>query len=106
MSLKWTELAATDLDLIENHIATQNSSNVAIDAVLRVIDTTELVLSDHPRACCVGRVSGTRELLIDGLPFTAIYRQNEVDQIQVLRILYDAKRWPSTQNHTIHISTG
>lgn len=106
MRLKWTELAATDLDLIENQLSTQNSSKVAIDAVLRVIDTTELVLSDHPRACRAGRVSGTRELLIDGLPFTAIYRQNEVDQIQVLRILHDAKRWPATKNHTLNISTG
>ena len=95
MQLKWTDLALADLDHIESYIAEDNSPVAAIDIVLRVVDTTEMILSDHPRAGRSGRVKGTRELVIDGLPFIVIYRQVEsLDQIQIVRVLHDAQQWP------------
>lgn len=95
MQLKWTDLALADLDHIESYIAEDNSPVAAIDIVLRVVDTTEMILSDHPRAGRSGRVKGTRELVIDCLPFIVIYRQVEsLDQIQIVRVLHDAQQWP------------
>ncbi len=95
MQLNWTDLAVADLDNIEVYIAEENSPQVAVDVVLRVIDSTEMILSDHPKAGRVGRVKGTRELVINGIPFIAIYRQPRGEnQLQILRVLHDAQQWP------------
>lgn len=96
MQLKWTDFAAKDLDNIETYIATENSPLVAVDVVLKVINSSELILSTHPQAGRPGRVNGTRELVIDGIPFVLIYRiVDRLDQVQILRVLHDAQQWPS-----------
>lgn len=96
MQLKWTDLADADLDKIEAYIAKENSPGVAIDVVMKIVDTTYLVLPEHPGAGRLGRLKGTRELVIDGLPFIVIYRQNyALDQLQILRVLHGAQQWPS-----------
>ena len=41
MQLKWTDLAGTDLEKIEAHIAQENSP-LAIDAVINIIDSSHL----------------------------------------------------------------
>ncbi|HEY7886307.1 MAG TPA: type II toxin-antitoxin system RelE/ParE family toxin [Cellvibrionaceae bacterium] len=96
MQLKWTDLAAADLDEIEVYIAKENSPSVAIDVVMKILDTTHLILPEHPGAGRHGRRKGSRELVIDGLPFVVIYRQDHVlDQLQILRVLHDAQQWPT-----------
>ncbi len=96
MQLKWTDLAAKDLDSIETYIATENSPHVAVDVVLKVINSSELILSNHPQAGRPGRVCGTRELVIDGIPFILIYRiVDRLGQLQILRVLHDAQQWPA-----------
>ena len=95
MQLKWTDLAAADLDHIEAYIAQENSPAVAIDVVLKIIDTTEMVLSEHPVAGRLGRVKETRELVIGGIPFIIVYRQTSLqNQLQILRVLHDSQQWP------------
>jgi toxin ParE1/3/4 len=95
VQLKWTEPAAQDLDKIEEYISRDNSPAVAIDIVLGVIEAVEMILPTHPRAGRIGRVSGTRELVVEGAPFIVIYRQIGSDQLQVIRVLHDAQQWPS-----------
>lgn len=95
MQLKWTEPAAQDLDKIEKYILRENSPAVAIDVVLKVIETVEMVLPTHPRAGRMGRVTGTREFVIEGVPFVVIYRQIGSYQLQIIRVLHDAQQWPS-----------
>lgn len=96
MQLKWTDLAVADLDKIEAYITKDNSAQVGIDVVLRVIDTVEMILPDHPNAGRIGRIKNTRELVIESIPFTVIYRHSEASQIQVLRVLHDAQQWPAS----------
>ena len=95
MQLKWTEPAAQDLDKTEEYICRENSPTVAIDIVLKVIETVEMVLPTHPRAGRMGRVTGTREFVIEGVPFVVIYRQIGSDKLQIIRVLHDAQQWPS-----------
>ena len=96
MQLKWTELADIDLDKIEAHIAKENSPLVAIDVVMNIVDSADLILPDHPRAGRQGRLKNTRELVIDGVPFIVIYRENmRANTIEILRVLHDAQQWPT-----------
>ena len=97
MQLQWTEPATQDLDKIEEYISRENSPIVAIDVVLRVIETVETILPAHPRAGRIGRVTDTRELVVEGVPFIVIYRQVSSDQLQVIRVLHDAQQWPSAK---------
>ncbi len=95
MQLKWTDLADADLDQVEAYIAQENSIVVAIDVVLTIIDTTEMMLSNHPEAGRLGRVKNTRELVINGVPFIVIYRElKTLQRIEILRVLHDAQQWP------------
>ena len=95
MQLKWTDLANNDLDQVEAYIAQENSIVVAIDIVLNIIDTTEMMLSNHPAAGRSGRVKNTRELVINGVPFIVIYRElKTLQRIEILRVLHDAQQWP------------
>jgi toxin ParE1/3/4 len=97
VQLKWTDLATADLDDIEHHITQDNSPRVAIDVVINILDTTELMLSEHPTAGRLGRVKETRELVIDGIPFIVVYRMLERAEIQILRVLHDAQQWPPAE---------
>ena len=95
MQLKWTNLADTDLEEIEAHITQENSPIVAIDVVMNIVDSVHLILRDHPRAGRQGRLKNTRELVIDGVPFIAVYRENvSTNGIEILRILHDTQQWP------------
>ncbi len=96
MQLKWTDLADQDLEKIEAHIAQENAPSVAIDVVMKIIDSVHLVLPDHPRAGRQGRLKNTRELIVDGLPFIVIYREhNSASHIEILRVLHDSQQWPT-----------
>jgi len=96
VQIKWTDLASNDLDAIENYITAEKSPGVAMDVILRIINVTELVLTNHPSAGRFGRLKDTRELIIDGVLFLVVYRQMErLNQIQILRVLHDAQQWPS-----------
>ena len=48
MQLKWTDLAANDLETIEAYITKDNSSAVAMDVVISILNSTEQVLAFHP----------------------------------------------------------
>lgn len=95
MQIKWTDLANADLEQVEVYIALENSIVVAIDIVLKSINTTELILSNHPAAGRLGRVKNTRELVINGVPFIVIYREiKRLQKVEILRVLHDAQQWP------------
>jgi toxin ParE1/3/4 len=51
------------------------------------------LLALYPQLGRPGRVKGTRELIISGSPFIAVYRVKKT-RIEILRILHWARRWP------------
>jgi addiction module RelE/StbE family toxin len=96
VQLRWTDLASIDLEKIEAHITQQNSPIVAINVVMNIINSVHLILPDHPRAGRQGRLKNTRELMINGIPFIVIYRENvSTNSIEILRVLHDAQQWPT-----------
>lgn len=94
MQLKWTDFASDDLEEIERYIAKDNSVSVAIDVVLKIIGTTEMILMEYPHSGRPGRAKDTRELVIDNLPYLIVYRIKHLNELQVLRVLHTAQQWP------------
>jgi len=96
VQLKWTDLADIDLDKIDAHITKENSPAIAIDVVMKIIDSVALILPDHPRAGRQGRLKHTRELVIDGVPFIVVYREHpHINCLEILRVLHEAQQWPT-----------
>jgi plasmid stabilization system protein ParE len=95
MRVRWTDPAHTDFLQILGYIARHDPAAAARVGrrLLSVVDG----LAAQPRLGRPGRIAGTRELVIPGLPYIAIYRIAElahVSEVEVLRILHGARRWP------------
>ena len=93
MRLRWTKLAERDLDDTAAYIG-QDSPAAAARVVLELIDQTESLLTRHAALGRAGRVLGTRELVIRGLPYVIPYRVRD-NGIEILRVLHTSRRWPS-----------
>ena len=91
MRLKWTHAASRALDRVEEYISRDNP-RAAIDTVLEIIRHVGM-LADHPGMGRPGRVDGTRELTIAGLPHVVAYL-HRADTITVLRVLHPSMKWP------------
>ena len=93
MRLRWTRLAERDLDGVAQYIEADNPS-AAARVVLEIIDQVETLIPQHPAIGRPGRVPGTRELVIRGLPYIVPYRIRD-NRVELLRVLHTARRWPS-----------
>lgn len=91
MRIQWTKGAKQNLKQVEEYIA-QDNPHAAIATVLKIIKSVE-ALADHPALGRVGRIFGTRELIIGDIPYIVPYRV-KVGQIEILRVLHSAMRWP------------
>jgi toxin ParE1/3/4 len=92
MSVRWTEAAARDLTSICDYTEEHSGPEAARKVALRVYEAVGSLLQ-FPYLGRPGRKPGTRELVLSGLPFLAIYRVRE-DVIEIARILHGAQQWP------------
>lgn len=92
MRIKWLRAAILDLDEIEIHIAEGNPA-AAIDLVVKIIKTVSL-LQEQQGLGRPGRVPGTKELVVPGLPYIVPYRVKD-GAVQVLRVYHTSRKWPS-----------
>ena len=91
MNVAWHPLARADLAEAMTYIATENPS-----AAYRIHDDIQKQtdrLATYPEIGRLGRVRGTRELVITGTPFVAAYRL-ACGVVTVLRLLHGARAWP------------
>ena len=91
MKIRWLSLAQADLESIEEYIS-EDSPTQAIEVVMRIIEAVE-VLEDHPQIGKLGRVDGTRELVISNLPYNIPYRKKG-QWIEILRVFHQTRKWP------------
>jgi len=89
--IDWSPAAHRDLLQIIRHIA-QDDPDTAYK-ILEAIEERTSLLSDNPALGRVGRVRGTRELVVAGTPYIVAYRVRG-EAVQVLRVLRGAQRWP------------
>ena len=90
INLQWSAFARADLLAIVNYISDDNA-----DAAQRVFDdirTKTDRLIDFPLMGRVGRIKGTRELVILG-NYIVVYREDG-SQVLVLRVMHSAQQFP------------
>lgn len=90
--IEWTEQATRQLDQAHDYIALSNSEEVAARITMQIATSVEQ-LAAFPMSGRVGRVPGTRELVISNTPFIAAYAI-EKGRIVILAIYHGAQRWP------------
>ena len=93
MRIIWLDEAGRDLDRIAEYILKDDPA-----ATLRLIYTIReatRVLSEHSNVGRTGRVEGTRELVISGLPYILPY-QIAGQEIRILAVMHTSRKWPDT----------
>jgi toxin ParE1/3/4 len=89
MHIRGTPAAAADLEHISNYL--QERHPQYRHATMHKIYDAVRSLRDSPKRGRARRVDGTRELLIQPLPYIAVYRAREYS-IEALRIYYRQDR--------------
>lgn len=93
MIVVWLQRARIERERAIDYIAERNLS-AALDQLAEVEAQLEL-LRDFPELGRPGRRRGTRELVVTGTPFLAIYRiRSKLRRIEVLHFVHGAQRWP------------
>ena len=92
MSLRWTEPAAHDLTRICDYLETKAGPAIARRVALDIYQAIGS-LAEFPHRGRPGRKTGTRQLVLDRLPYVVVYRIRD-EATEILRILHGAQRWP------------
>lgn len=91
MKLKWTRRALQQLVEAQDYIA-QDNPLAARQIAGRIVDATRLLLV-NPELGRRGRVSETREWVVNRTPYFLIYSVND-DAVQILRVMHGKQHWP------------
>ncbi|MBZ5525260.1 MAG: type II toxin-antitoxin system RelE/ParE family toxin [Acidobacteriia bacterium] len=91
MRVHWSPAAAADFERIVQHIREQNDP--AALRIARLIYQSAAGLKSFPNRGRLGRVEGTRELVLSPLPFILIYRV-KADFVEIANVLHGAQQWP------------
>ena len=93
MRIIWLDEAERDLDRIAEYILKDDPA-AALRLIYTIREATR-VLSEHPNVGHTGRVEGTRELAISGLPYILPY-QIAGQEIRILAVMHTSRKWPDT----------
>lgn len=93
MQVLWTRPALADVEALQDFIAAENPG-AAWRLVDDLFDRTERLLGSNPHAGRKGRVLGTRELVLSGIPFIVAYRVTS--RVEILAVVHSARDWPKT----------
>ena len=88
MSIVWTTLARQDVNAIWDFMEQRNpdAAEMIDSEILRAVEG----LLQFPKRGKPGRVKGTRELVVLGLPYVVVYLFGE-SRIVILRVLHGAE---------------
>jgi len=91
VKLTWSAFALSDRDAIFTYIEADNpAAAILIDE--RIVSAARRLL-DFPASGRLGRIAGTRELVINGTPYVAAYAITETT-VRILRVLHGVQEWP------------
>jgi len=88
---RWSLSAANDLKEIARYI--RRDSPAAARAVAKILFREAEGLNIFPGRGRPGRIPGTRELIVAGLPYIVVYRVSDA-ATHILRVYHGAREWP------------
>ena len=91
MQVKWTRNVLGNLDDAVKYIAADKPT-AAAGVAQKIWDTSQM-LAEQPGLGRPGRVSGTRELIIPGLPYILPYLEKD-GVVYILRVMHTSIKWP------------
>jgi toxin ParE1/3/4 len=97
--MRWLTGALGSLAGIHARIAVENAQ--AAKRVTKSIRLAAERLKAFPASGRIGRIAGTRELVVQRMPYIIVYRIHG-EEVQILRVFHDAIDWP----HTLEQSGG
>jgi addiction module RelE/StbE family toxin len=89
--VRWTIRALRRLDQIGAFIAKDNL-NAAARVVARIVSAADS-LAEQPAMGRVGRIRGTRELVLADIPYLIPYRVVG-REIEIITVMHAAQKWP------------
>ncbi len=93
MRVRWDPQAVDRLEAAGDYIA-RDSPAAAARVVTRIIDAADN-LAAHPLLGKLGRVTGTRELVIPRTSYIVVYRvRGQV--VEILAVQHTAQQWPES----------
>ena len=95
MTVTWLAQAFADLEQIVDYLLERNppAALTVYEAIRQQVGT----LAEHPQLGRTGRVLGTRELVITGLPYIVAY-DLKGQEVRILAVLHTSRKWPQTFN--------
>jgi addiction module RelE/StbE family toxin len=93
MIVRWSPTAVSDLKSIREYIA-HDSPSAARKVANRIKESVNRLIH-FPLSGRVGRVSGTRELVIPGTSYIVAYRIQGAE-VQIASVLHGRQRWPDS----------
>lgn len=93
MNVNLTPDAYDDLLAIREWIACDNQ-RAAEQVISRILQTAEM-FGRFPMLGRVGRVEGTREFAVVGLPYIIVYAIASETDINVLTVVHSSRRYPT-----------
>lgn len=93
MEIKWLRKASKSLVREATHISKENPE--ASKRVVKKIRKTVELLADNPALGHVGRLHGTRELVIPNLHYLIPYRINlRKQRVEILHVFHTSRKMP------------
>jgi addiction module RelE/StbE family toxin len=92
LNISYSPQAAADLDTIHAFIS-QHSAAKADEYVVRILQAVRM-LESFPLVGRPGRVETTRELVLPGMPYIAIYRIRSETDVEILTIKHGRQHYP------------
>ena len=89
--IRWTLRALRRLDEIGAHIEKDNPA-AAARVISRIVSAVDMLV-EQPAMGRVGRIRGTREVVLPDISYIIAYRVDE--DIEILTIIHTSQRWPS-----------
>lgn len=92
MNVSFTPQAYDDLLAIREWIGADDSG--AADRIVSRIVQTVMMFAQFPLLGRPGRVDGTREFTVAGLPYLIVYRIASETELDILTIVHTRRRYP------------
>ncbi|MER9402563.1 type II toxin-antitoxin system RelE/ParE family toxin [Mesorhizobium caraganae] len=89
--VRWTIRALRRLDQIGAFIAKDNP-NAAARVVARIVSAADN-LAEQPVMGRIGRIRGTRELVLTDIPYLVPYRVVG-HEIEIITVMHASQKWP------------